>query len=106
MPCSRPKREKSSGSSHLKKESRMPPQRPANHTVAQPGVTRRTFLGTSLAGSAALLGGLGSLAASRASAAASASAIWIEKTIPQLQTLMAAGALTSLELTRGYIERL
>jgi amidase len=71
------------------------------------GVTRRTFLGTSLAGGAALLtGGLGGFVSDRASAAAGAGAIWIEKTIPQLQALMSSGALSSLELTRGYIDRL
>ena len=84
----------------------MPPQRPAQVTSPETGVTRRTFLGTSLAGGAALLtGGLTPFAPSRTSAAG-ASAIWIEKTIPQLLALMASGDLTSLELTRGYIDRL
>jgi amidase len=69
------------------------------------GVSRRTFLGAGIAGGAALLaGGLGSLFPSRAFAASDA--IWIEKSIPQLQALMASGALSSLELTRGYIQRI
>ena len=33
-------------------------------------------------------------------------AIWIEKTIPELQALFASGALTSLQLTRGYVDRI
>lgn len=32
--------------------------------------------------------------------------IWIERTIPELQTLMASGALTSRELTLGYLQRI
>ena len=68
-------------------------------------ISRRTFLGAGVAGGAAFLaGGLGSLFPSRAIAASDA--IWIEKTIPELQALMAGGALTSLELTQGYIQRI
>lgn len=69
------------------------------------GVSRRTFLGAAVAGGATLLApGLESLLASQASAASDA--IWIEQTIPELQALMAGGALSSLELTRGYIQRI
>jgi amidase len=80
-------------------------------------VTRRRFLGTTAAGGAALLtGGLTSFFQSSASAAkkaarsASAAASrlatnWIEKSILELQSLMASGQLTSRDLTHGYIQR-
>jgi amidase len=75
------------------------PQLPEN------GISRRTFLGAGVASGAALLaGGLGSLIPAKA--VAGTDALWIEKTIPELQALMASGALTSLELTRGYIHRI
>ena len=68
----------------------------------QPGsgldaVTRRSFLGTTLAGSAALLaGGITSLLQTSAAAAAFGDdGPIIEATIPELQDLMASGALTS-----------
>src|SRR5262249_5100947 len=68
-------------------------------------VTRRKFLGTTAAGSAALLtGGLTSLL--RESASATGGFDFIEKTIPQLQAAMASGQLTSVQLTHGYIDRL
>ena len=68
-------------------------------------VTRRKFLGTTAAGSAALLtGGLTSLL--RESASAVGDFDFIEKTIPQLQTAMASGQFTSRELTQGYIDRI
>jgi len=68
---------------------------------ADQGVSRRTAL---TAGGAALVaGGLGSLLPSWAVAAADP--IWIERTIPELQALMTGGALSSRELTRGYIQR-
>ena len=81
------------------------------------GVTRRRFLGTTAAGGAALLtGGLISFFESSASAAkkaarAASSAVsrlatnWIEKSILELQSLMASGQLTSRDLTHGYIQR-
>ena len=73
------------------------------------GVTRRAFVGTTLAGSAALLtGGITSLLH-----ASSATAVLlgddgpiIEATIPELQALMESGALTSRQLTREYLERI
>ena len=68
-------------------------------------VTRRTFLGTTALGSAALLsGGLTPLLQRTASAAADFQ--FVEATIPQLQTAMASGQLTSRQLTRGYIDRI
>ncbi len=67
-------------------------------------VTRRKFIGTTAGTSAALLsGGLASLLRAAADAP---DAIFIEKTIPQLQALMASGQLTSEELVRGYLRRI
>lgn len=80
------------------------PRTPHRHLDA----SRRRFLGTSLAGGTALLGsglGLGTLLPVPAIAAAS-DPIWIERTIPELHRLMASGALTSRELTRGYLNRI
>jgi amidase len=51
-------------------------------------------------------GSFGSLLSTRAAAALAGDAIWIEKSIPQLQGLMNSGALTSIELTHGYIKRI
>ncbi len=68
------------------------------------GVTRRRFIGTAAGGSAALLtGGLTSLLKRSASAAGFD---FVEATIPQLQAAMASGALTSRDLTHGYIRRM
>jgi amidase len=68
------------------------------------GVTRRRFIGTAAGGSAALLtGGLASLLKPSASAA---NFDFVEATIPQLQAAMASGALTSADLTHGYIQRI
>ncbi|PYJ12929.1 MAG: amidase, partial [Verrucomicrobia bacterium] len=67
-------------------------------------VTRRKFIGTTAVSSAALLsGGLVSLLRSTASAT---NFDFIEATIPQLQAAMASGALTSANLTSGYINRI
>jgi amidase len=71
------------------------------------GITRRSFLGTTAAGSAALLtGGLGSLFRTDASAAGIADSLFVEATIPQLQALLAAGQLTSRQLVMGYLSRI
>jgi amidase len=70
------------------------------------GVTRRTFLGAGAAGSAALLAGGFSSILEAAPGSAGRSLIWVEKTIPQLQTLMATRRLTSRELTQGYLQRI
>jgi amidase len=68
------------------------------------GITRRRFIGTATGGSAALLtGGLASLLNRSASAAGFD---FVEATIPQLQAAMASGALTSADLTQGYIRRI
>ena len=69
-------------------------------------VTRRGFLGTTLAGSAALLtGGITSLL-NASSAALGADGPILEATIPELQALMASGALTSRQLTQSYLDRI
>jgi amidase len=68
-------------------------------------LSRRAFLGTAAAGSAAFwAGGLTPWSGPTASAAGQFP--WEEATIPQLRTAMASGALTSRELTRGYIQRI
>ena len=68
------------------------------------GVTRRTFLETGVAGSAALLGG--GLTTLFPTGADAANTSWVEKSIPQLHGLMASGRLTSRELTLGYLQRI
>lgn len=72
------------------------------------GVTRRTFVGTALASSAAILtGGLGSLIPRRSMAGQAASgASWIEASIPQLHALINSGALSSRQLTLDYLKRI
>ena len=68
------------------------------------GLTRRRFIGTTAAGSAALLtGGLGSFLQAPA---ALADALFIEATIPQLQAMMVSGQLTSRGLTMAYLQRI
>src|SRR5262249_45371885 len=72
-------------------------------------MSRRSFLGTSAGAGAALLAtGLESL--SRASnppaAGADETEPWFEATTPQLQALMASGALTSRALTLAYLHRI
>jgi amidase len=69
-------------------------------------VTRRMFLGTTAAAGAAMLtSAVGSALQVPVQAAADAST-WIEKSIPELQALMAAGVLTSRDLTQGYLQRI
>ena len=73
------------------------------------GVTRRAFVGTTLAGGAALLtGGITSLfhASSATAALLGDDGPIIEATIPELQALMESGALTSRQLTREYLQRI
>jgi len=71
----------------------------------RPTMTRRNFLGTTAAGSAALLtGGLSSLF--KADALAGSSFQFVEKTIPELQAAMAAGQLTAQDLVAGYLNRI
>lgn len=73
------------------------------------GVTRRAFVGTTLAGGAALLtGGITSLFHTSSAAAANlgGSGPIIEATISELQALMASGAVTSHQLTQSYLDRI
>jgi amidase len=68
-------------------------------------ITRRKFIGTTAATSAALLtGGLTSVL--RRSASAAGGFQFVEATIAQLQAAMASGQLTSRQLTLGYIGRI
>ncbi len=77
----------------------------SDKAVEHIGVSRRTFLGSSLAGGAALFaGGLPSMASPVE--AGTAAEPWIEANIPQLRALMASGQLTSRELTLGYLNRI
>ena len=77
-----------------------------NESNGRSHITRRKFLGTTAAGSAALMtGGLASLFRTSASAA-KPGASFVEKTIPQLQALLASGQLTSRELVHGYLRRI
>src|SRR5262245_31305438 len=70
------------------------------------GVDRRDFIRLGAAAGAAglLYGGLPRLA--WAGPPFSDDAPWIEATIPQLQAMMSSGALTSRELTLGYLQRI
>ena len=72
------------------------------------GVSRRTFIGVTLASSAAVLtGGLTTLVPRSLVAGTSAGTKdWIEATIPQLQALFNSGALTSQDLTLDYLNRI
>src|SRR5262245_13135614 len=66
---------------------------------------RREFMRLALAGGAGVLsGGLGALLPKSLLAASPSD--WIEATIPQLQSLFQSRALTSVELTTGYLSRI
>src|SRR3989449_1423617 len=68
-------------------------------------ISRRSFLGTTAAGSAALLtGGLAGLFKERALGGSSFP--FVEATIPQLQAAMTNGQLTSRDLVLGYLKRM
>lgn len=79
-------------------------------------ISRRRFLGAAAAGGAAtLLGSSRVFGAGSPTAPASApdapvvsdsTAIWFEKSIPELQALLASGELTSRDLTKGYLARI
>ena len=69
--------------------------------------TRRAFLGASAAGGTALLtGSFTGLLGKTIAAKTPAESDWLEKSIPELQALMDSGALTSRELTKGYLGRI
>jgi len=71
----------------------------------QARITRRNFLATTAAGSAALLtGGLSSLF--EVGAVAGSSFQFVEASISQLQAAMAAGQLTARDLVIGYLNRI
>src|SRR5437899_8575323 len=77
----------------------------SSRTDLDHSITRRKFVGTTALSSAALVsGGLASLV--QRSAFAAGGFDFVEKSIPELQDAMAAGQLTSRELTHGYIRRL
>jgi amidase len=82
--------------------------RSSHENAANDGeVTRRSFLATTAASSAALLtGGLSSLFRTDVSAAKVAGGLFVEATIPELQAMMASGQLTSRDLVHGYIQRI
>src|SRR5438477_9568916 len=68
-------------------------------------ITRRSFLGTSVAGGAALLTvGLASLL--KGTALAGSSFPFVEASISQLQAAMTNGQLTSRDLVQGYLNRI
>jgi amidase len=71
-----------------------------NHTI-----TRRKFIGTTAATSAALLGGGLTSLVSR-SALAAHDFDFLEKSIPELQAAMASGQVSSKELVKGYLRRI
>src|SRR4029450_8362778 len=70
-------------------------------------ISRRSFLGATAAGGAAIMaGGLGSVASAAPSSVPDEDAPWFEATVPQLQALMGAGHLTSRQLTKAYLRRI
>src|SRR5213080_1728402 len=77
----------------------------SNRLNLNPGVTRRKFIGTTAATSAALLGGGLTSLLSR-SALAAHDFDFLEKSIPELQAAMASGQVTSKELVKGYLRRI
>lgn len=83
---------------------------PKHMEHVSPGVTRRTFLGLSAAGGAALLAGgwssLGAATPAFAKPPATSDVPWFDATVPQLQTMMASGELSSRQLTQWYLSRI
>src|SRR5213080_4719112 len=77
----------------------------SNRLNLNPGVTRRKFIGTTAATSAALLGGGLTSLLSR-SALAAHDFDFLEKSIPELQAAMASGQVSSKELVKGYLRRI
>jgi amidase len=85
-------------------EQRMKKKNRDNFYANGDGVSRREFIGTTLAGGAALFAGGLTVLTPRSTSAVSAS--WIEATIPELQALMVSGALTSEQLTTNYLNQI
>jgi len=80
-----------------------PSQKSANKDNHQ--ISRRSFIGTTAAGGAALLtGGLASLFEDSASARTNFP--FVEMSITQLQAAMAAGQLSAKDLVQGYLNRI
>src|SRR5438309_7261877 len=69
------------------------------------GINRRFFLGATAATGAMTFAG-GAMWLLQTSTAAAVGEAWIEKSISELQELMANGQLTSRELTLGYLQRI
>jgi amidase len=81
----------------------MPSQKSTNKENHQ--ISRRSFIGTTAAGGAALLtGGLASLF--KDSASARTNFPFVEMSITQLQAAMAAGQLSAKDLVQGYLNRI
>jgi amidase len=89
------------------------------NTETRQGISRRAFLGAGAMGAAALLtGGVSSLARRAGAAPGDGMTVswskaggrhgqsWFEASIPQLQSLMAKGKLTSRELTQNYLKQI
>ena len=73
--------------------------------TSHPHMTRRSFIGTTAAGGAALLtGGFASLF--KESASAGTDFPFVEASIMQLQAAMAAGQLSAGDLVQGYLNRI
>jgi len=80
-------------------------QRNQSAKTGHPHMTRRSFIGTTAAGGAALLtGGLASLFKESASAAADFR--FVEASITQLQAAMTGGQLSARDLVQGYLTRI
>src|SRR5262249_48913248 len=76
-----------------------------NNDHRQPQVSRRSFIGTTAAGGAALLtGGLASFFKEDASAGTNFP--FVEMSITQLQAAMAAGQVSAKDLVQGYLNRI
>ena len=80
-------------------------QRNQSAKTGHPHMTRRSFIGTTAAGGAALLtGGLASLF--KESASAGTDFPFVEASISQLQAAMAGGQLSARDLVQGYLNRI
>jgi len=80
-------------------------QRNQSAKTGHPHMTRRSFIGTTAAGGAALLtGGLASLF--KESASAGTDFPFVEASITQLQAAMAGGQLSARDLVQGYLNRI